>query len=71
MTVEEWLARFDGALTAAPVHRRRVREELAGHFADAVAAGESEGAVTAAAGPPEEIALACSCQANLAASSAG
>jgi hypothetical protein len=65
MTVREWMARFDGALAAAPARRRVLCEELAAHFADALAAGESEVAVTASAGAPEHVALECSREACL------
>jgi hypothetical protein len=59
VTVGEWMRRFDAALALAPVRRRALCEELQGHFDDALAAGESEAAVTAATGSPERLAAEC------------
>jgi hypothetical protein len=65
MTVAEWMRRFDAALTVAPVRRRGLCEELHGHFSDALAAGETESAVTASTGLPEQVAAQCTREANL------
>jgi hypothetical protein len=65
VTVDQWMARFDAALSVAPARRRALCEELAGHLADAVAAGESEAAATVSLGAPERVAAACSREADL------
>jgi hypothetical protein len=66
-TVGEWLARFDAALIVAPAARRALCDELAAHFADALADDVTEATATSAVGAPEQVAEACSREANLAA----
>jgi hypothetical protein len=65
MTVGEWMRRFDAALALAPVRRRALCDELRGHFDDALAAGESEAAVTASTGSPEQLAAESAREASL------